>query len=342
MNYLKKTCILRQIKQGFSGDGKSLSGLIKIEQYGKNISAEVSIINFAPLSAGEYYCLLSDPFGKSELLPLRGKSLFNIISALDISLGFCGIVCFVKNEVLPIAYGVNGEKTYDWKKILESAFPAQIKMKGAGSSLSKETAAVSYERIEKDSEKPTSEYSIKRENTPQYDDETLAVENYYRAEEGDERERDYESSGYAQIKSGTEIENGERRQDSQEDVDGEAILHPFETDADGYYRSVKAEIDELFAKYPIDETLNGVFSCSEWVRLKGEEDSPEYLVGVIYENWKAKYVCYALPAKPNETPPDEIKDVCTFVPSSAFSDAVGFFVIFQSAASGECIRPDSV
>ena len=305
---------------------------------------EVSIINFAPLSAGEYYCLLTDQFGRSELLPLRGKSLFNIISALDISQGFCGIICFVKNEVLPIAYGVNGDKIYDWKKILESAFPTKHKIKGAGSSLNTETAAVDYEYQEEEYEKiPQDEKTLKAENEhKKYDDETLAVENYYRAEEGDERERDYESSGYAQIESGTEIENREQRQDFEKDVDGEAILHPFETDADGYYRSVKAEIDELFAKYPKDETLNGVFSCSEWVRLKGEEGSPEYLVGVIYEDWKAKYVCYALPAQSNETPPDEIKDVCTFVPSSAFSDAVGFFVIFHSAASGECIRPDSV
>ncbi len=342
MNYFKKTCILRQIKQGFSGDGKTLSGLIKIEQYGKNLSVEVSIINFAPLSAGEYYCLLSDPYGKSELLPLRGKSLFNIISTLDISQGFCGIVCFVKNEVLPIAYGVNGEKTYDWKKILTSAFPSQGKMKGAGSSSKKETAAVNYERADEYDEALPTEKPIATQNKEQkYDDETLAVENYYRAEEGDERERDYQSSDNAQIESGSEIENRKQRQDSQEDVDGETLLHPFETDADGYYRSIKAEIDELFAKYPKDETLNGVFSCSEWVRLKGEEGSPEYLVGVIYEDWKAKYVCYALPAEQSETPPDEIKDVCTFVPTSAFSDTVGFFVIFQSAASGECIRPDS-
>ena len=59
MNYMKKMCILRQIKQGFSGDGKALSGLIKVEQYGKNLAIEVSIINFAPLAFGEYYCLLS-------------------------------------------------------------------------------------------------------------------------------------------------------------------------------------------------------------------------------------------------------------------------------------------
>ena len=38
MNYVKKMCILRQVKQGFSGDGKTLSGLIKMEQYGKNLS----------------------------------------------------------------------------------------------------------------------------------------------------------------------------------------------------------------------------------------------------------------------------------------------------------------
>ena len=64
MNYMKRTCILRQIKQGFSGDGRALSGLVKIEQYGKNLSAEVSVINFAPLTEGEYYCLISDGFGR--------------------------------------------------------------------------------------------------------------------------------------------------------------------------------------------------------------------------------------------------------------------------------------
>ncbi len=342
MNYLKKTCILRQIKQGFSGDGKTLSGLIKIEQYGKNLSAEVSIINFAPLSAGEYYCLLADPFGNTELLPLRGKSLFNIISHLDVSLGFCGIICFVKNEVLPIAYGVNGDKIYDWRQILSNAFPSPNKTKGAGTSSTPENTGAALA----DAAETTPPFPEKTEQIPEekskYDDEKVAIENYYRAEENDECEFHQESGGNAQIESRIENENGQTGQDLAEDVDAESILHPFETDADGYYHSVKAEIDELFARYPKDESLNGVFSCSEWVRVKGEEDAPEYLVGVVYENWKAKYICYALPAEKGEAPPDEIKDVCTFVPLSLFSDIDGFFVIFQSAASGECIRPESV
>lgn len=354
MNYLKKTCILRQIKQGFSGDGKTLSGLIKIEQYGKNLSAEVSIINFAPLSAGEYYCLLADPFGHTELLPLRGKSLFNIISRLDISLGFCGIICFVKNEVLPIAYGVNGDKTYDWRQILSSTFPSPHKTKGAGTSSPSENTGAALadaaEEIEEIPEQNTVDTAkineidepTKTAKTNKYDDEKVAIGNYYRAEENDECEFHQESGGNAQAESGIENENGQTGQDLEEDGDAESILHPFKTDADGYYHSVKAEIDELFARYPKDESLNGVFSCSEWVRVKGEEGAPEYLVGVVYEDWKAKYICYALPAEDGETPPDEIKDVCTFVPLSLFSDTAGFFVIFQSAASGECIRPESV
>ena len=75
MNYVKKMCILRQIKQGFSGDGKTLSGLVKAEQYGKNLAVEVSVINFAPLIVGEYFCLLSDGKGKTETLALRGKKI---------------------------------------------------------------------------------------------------------------------------------------------------------------------------------------------------------------------------------------------------------------------------
>ena len=85
MNYIKKMCILRQIKQGFSGDGKTLSGLIKIEQYGKNLAVEVSVINFAPLVSGEYYCLLSDGKGKTEMLALNiYQSFYNNVSNMGV------------------------------------------------------------------------------------------------------------------------------------------------------------------------------------------------------------------------------------------------------------------
>jgi hypothetical protein len=76
------------------------------------------------------------------------------------------------------------------------------------------------------------------------------------------------------------------------------------------------------------------------VRVQGETDSPQYLVGVLYDDGKAKYICYALAAQDKDNPPEEIRDVCSFVPTSIYEDTQGFFVIFQSATSGICIKPN--
>ncbi|MGN1062138.1 MAG: hypothetical protein ACI4RO_03330, partial [Candidatus Scatosoma sp.] len=80
MIFIKKMCVLRQMRPGFSGDGNQVGGVVKAEQYGKNLSVEVSVVGFAPLAAGEYYAVVADPYDRVELLPLRGKSLFNLIS----------------------------------------------------------------------------------------------------------------------------------------------------------------------------------------------------------------------------------------------------------------------
>ena len=326
MNYVKKMCILRQIKQGFSGDGKTLSGLVKVEQYGKNLAVEVSIINFAPLIVGEYFCLLSDGKGKTETLSLRGKSLFNLLSDMDIANGFCAVICYVKNEIVPIAYGINGNGAYDFKRIVNATMPPVFPKNQPD--LTAENAQ-SITPVADD------------ENIGDYDDETVATENYY-TENEHEQEQFSQNRNHAPIENGGENENAEAGLDTTEDDHAQKLLHPFATDTDGYYLSVKSELDELMKTYPRDDTLNGAFSCSEWVRVKGEENAPEYLVGIVYQDGKARYICYALVARDKDAPPEEIKEVCTFVPSNAFTDTDGFFVIFQSATTGECIRPKKV
>lgn len=358
MNYVKKMCILRQIKQGFSGDGKTLSGLVKIEQYGKNLAIEVSIINFAPLISGEYYCLLSDGKGKTEMLSLRGKSMFNILSDVDITGGFCAVICYVKSEVVPIAYGINGNGSYDWKSILNATLPPVFPKKNT-SFPSESTAppkqvpadfiAAAPPNFAQNPQKDgghvaTNEIDATKETTEKsektYDDESIVTENYY-------EEQKNEQIGNSKNRENAHLENPQQKPaeigtPAAENGNAESVLHPFKTDGDGYYLSVKNELDELFHTYPKDETLSKAFSCSEWVRVKGTAKAPEYLVGVLYADGRAKYICYALAAKDKDTPPDEIKDVCTFVPISALSQNVGFFVIFQSANSGQCIHPEDV
>ena len=346
MNYVKKMCILRQVKQGFSGDGKALSGLIKIEQYGKNLAVEVSIINFAPLVSGEYYCLLSDGKGKTEMLSLRGKSFFNLLSDLDISTGFCGIVCYVKNEIVPIAYGINGNGTYDWRRILNATLPPVFPRESVAFSEPEKEPLFSEKpqneppRVEMNEKTPPIEPPVIEEKT-NYDDETVASENYYGKEE-DEQENAEQVIQNAHPQSPTESQGTQAGSDAKANGDSQSVLHPFKTEADGYYASVKSEIDDLFRTYPRDKTLNGAFSCSEWVRVKGTAKQPEYLVGVLYLDDKAAYICYALAAENPDAPPDEIKNVCSFVPVNALENAAGFFVLFQSAASGECMKPEKI
>lgn len=320
MNYVKKMCILRQVKQGFSGDGKALSGLIKIEQYGKNLAVEVSVINFAPLSQGEYYCILSDETGKTETLALRGKSLFNILTDMDVSSGFCGVICYVKNEIVPVAYGINGKGAYDWKRMLASTLPPSYFKN------TEETAV---------SETPKTQ---PLEEKKDYEDEAVAEQNYFEEEVKSEQELSDQTQSDAPTESGDQKQTEEARADASENVNDEDIRHPFETDGDGYYQAVKSEIDELFSRNPKDERLKNAFPNSEWVCLQGEERDKECLVGVVYADGKARYICYALYAE-STTPPEEIKEVCCFVPLSAFDEEHGFFVIFQSATTGECVKP---
>ncbi len=344
MNYVKKMCILRQVKQGFSGDGKALSGLIKIEQYGKNLAIEVSIINFAPLVSGEYYCLLSDGKGKTEMLSLRGKSLFNILSDLDISEGFCGVVCYVKNDVVPVAYGINGNGSYDWRAILNATLPPVFPRANEEKALATDEKPEDF-FDQKSKNEPTmyemkpEEKSIKEEKSG-YNDETVATENYYNKEKPYEQIEPEKAGENARIKNRTEKQDEKAGTDLAENGNAGGVLHPFKTDSDGYYVSIKGEIDALFQTHPRDDTLNGAFSCSEWVRLKGDKNNPQYLVGVLYTDGKAKYICYALAAENRNAPPEEIKNVCSFVPLSPYDEDKGFFVLFQSASTGECIKPE--
>ena len=346
MNYVKKMCILRQVKQGFSGDGKALSGLIKVEQYGKNLAVEVSVINFAPLVSGEYYCLLSDGRGKTETLALRGKSLFNILSDLDVSRGFCAVVCYVKNEIVPVAYGVNGNGSYDWRSILNAALPPVFPQNSRENRVDNHVDKHVDNRIENPMDKANESAmaeateAVKNSVAGDYDDEVVATENYYREAEHGQGVLQ-EVSGDAHDESGVEKQDEKAGLDSAKNDDAENVLHPFKQGGDGYYRHVKSEIDELFSSYPPDDTLSDAFACSKWVRVQ-QENGKEYLVGVLYEGGEAQYICYALPAEDKNSPPAEIAEVCSFVPCTVFEGSEGYFVIFQSAATGECVKPESV
>lgn len=344
MIFIKKMCVLRQIKAGFTGDGRQAGGVVKVEQYGKNLAAEVSVIGFAPLSAGEYYCLLADEENRTELLPLRGKSLFNVVSDLNVENGFCAIVCLVKNGITPLAYGVSGNGRYDFDVLLrrvdEEKSGVSPQIAATKPPLSQNTAPTQTDEEKREEEAVTAPKGVFPTSLNAYDDETIAENDYYSEngrEEAHAREKTVERDENARVTNPNEGESQDARTPLRENDDAQSVRRAFDETDEQYYRSVKDEIDEMFAKYPADDTLSAAFPASKWAKVQ-ENGKREYLIGVVYENAAPLYLCYAFPAKDRDAPPEEIAEICAFVPLSPFDDSEGCFVLFQSPVTGECVK----
>ena len=76
---------------------------------------------------------------------------------------------------------------------------------------------------------------------------------------------------------------------------------------------------------------------SRWVEVD-YESGKKYVVGVINESGKPRYVCYGVRGEYGKKPP-EFKDYCSFVPSSPFAlKGGGFWIMYQDAESGIRIK----
>ena len=326
MNYLKKLCILKQLSSGFAEDGKKVSALLTAEMLGGTLTLSLALIGFAPLREGRYVCLLCDEKGvreQFEVVPPSGQ--LRRKSEADISAGFCCLVCFVGASVTPVAFGKCGELTYDVKKLCamigEEEKPASARTKEAGS-------------------------GTQRSAPPEYDDEVVASENYFEypdadaenlkiREEGDADTRQKTGSPGKTAKDGAGTGTDENAQSLFRRAGAEDLR---EDERACYYEKVKKELSSLFAKYPREEPLCRLLPDSEWVRIafgKGKY----YVVGLIREEKRPKYICYGVPAEKRGEPPSALKGWCSFLPASLFdTDGKGYWMMYQDAETGHSVK----
>ncbi len=228
--FVKKMCILKQMKNGYSADGAFVSGIVKAETYGNFFTCEVSLINFAPLNKGNYCCVVCDRAGETESIPLTetgGK--IRRESKLNVSSGFLAVVCYVDTEnYYIVACGVNGENVYEIGALLFKLFGLKKDL---------ELSSVEEKGVEK------SEIEEKEEN---YDDNLVAEENYYEYLPNFSGEVEVNSESNSALRI-FKISNG-----------------------DTYYKSIRSEIDSLFNSYPKDDSLREIFPHSVWVKIKNK------------------------------------------------------------------------
>ncbi len=185
-----------------------------------------------------------------------------------------------------------------------------------------------------------------------YDDEVVATQNYY---ELDNNENDNLFNAFNQSEKEKDGENKDVSQDSVETIsikseefeefkrtitgDSSNQNSTEKAEFDKYYESVKEELDNIFTTFPEEENLEKLVPNSKWAKIDYFSDK-FYVVGICYENGTEKYICYGVPTINSYSPPDDLKGFCSFIPLSVFdTSGRGFWVMFQDAKTGKCVKP---
>lgn len=110
-------------------------------------------------------------------------------------------------------------------------------------------------------------------------------------------------------------------------------------DGNNFYYAVKPQIDEMFVCYPSEDTLAATVPNSKWVRVDAEDGY--YVVGLLFDEDEPSFICYGVPqVKTNARPtaPAELENMCVWLPISGHEEIMGFWIIYQSAKTGEIIK----
>lgn len=311
MAYEKRLCILKQMKKGFSADGAPLTGAVYAERLGETLSVTPRIAGLSPLSDGKYL-LVVQAKGRYFCFDLKGNETLKAESAPSIADGFSVLLCFVRGEAEPVAFGKCGVCGDDPLPLLNALserkrpLPAPMppnQIPGAPSPQVPLAPGVPLPE----------EDGFRDAAAAGYDDEAIASTNFYRS--SDENE-------------GAPVEDPPQA-DGQCAQTDEPSVHPFRLSGGGltYYNKIAEKLKQAFEQYPRDNTLSAAIPCSEWVKTENA------LLGVVYAEGLPRFLCVAI----KENPPEEAKKASLFVPCGPYSEEDGYYVVFQDADTGEYV-----
>ena len=317
MAYEKRVCVLRQVRKGFSADGSALTGAVYAERLGTELTLTPRIAALSPLKDGRY-ALFIWVDGKTYCLELRGGAPIRVEDAPSLAAGFAALLCFVKGEPEPVAFGRCGAAPEKYSALLEEVPPrkrsvpvplppTQVPVPNAPNAPPAPTVPVPGPRPEQ-SPAPQDGRAAAR-----YDDEAIAASDYF-ADAGDGNEK---TASAPAGKDGA----------AAPDDAGDLLLRP--RGSLTYYYEIKEKLDRAFAEGEKDGQLLAVFPRSEWVR-RGSA-----MLGIVYEEGIPRWLCVAAAGER----PAAMGEHAVFVPKSHFDDSDGFWVVFQDADTGEYVRP---
>lgn len=341
--FSKKIIVIKQMTEGYSASPKSVCGICRLEKENGVLTALSSFIGFAALTEGTYRLYIvgdNKTVIEKDIGKIPTSLELHSESALSLDHGISVGVWAIKDDIpLLVAY----QKSDD----------AKLTLKEYGAVVINEIIA---ERKAREREK---EFVLEKKpsNTPApppalnekftlYNDEAVATENYFDTDDEIRKKlENIKELTYEHIRTENDVDDSFRTQTAEKGEE-DASLSQNETDAGRsevvpYYLSVKSELDGIFGKFPAETALEQAISGSRFAKVYYADDK-YYVVGIIKENDKEKYICYGVPSHYRETPPKELAGFCSFVPLSIFDlKGEGYFMMFQDAISGRCVHKGS-
>lgn len=347
--YSKNIAVIKALRGGFSTFGANLSGLVKAEKYGSCLRAEISLINFAPLSAGRYVTSITDG---SVCVLFEGEG-GEVLTEADTSRGFAAVICFVNGTVTPVAAAVCGDMAWAVPLAVreaerqEKSKPSSYEDEAIAEENYYEFDAQNAADIKKDG---TYAADIAKDSPEGADDSApAAAERDAESGHGDEGNGDVRGRAPQPQRNGgraDEVDIGvcEEQEASgplraaasgkkSVDTGGDMpyLLHNNGADGD-FYVKMKGEIDGIFSRYPREQSLEKTVSHSRWARIT--YGARHYVFGVIEEDGAPAYICYGVPA-PQGSCPESLKGAAGFIPAGGGD---GYWVMYQSAKTGSLVK----
>ena len=111
-----------------------------------------------------------------------------------------------------------------------------------------------------------------------------------------------------------------------------------------FYEQIKPQIDALFAKYEKYELLEEIIPNSKWTKIIYDNDGNFYVLGLIFnEQANVLYICYGMPSRDRNVPPEELKEYAGWLPiDSNNPSGEGYFIVCQDAESGKTLKVDLI
>ena len=348
--FAKKILVIKQTSESYSPGNKPACGICRLEKENGLLTVFLSLVGFAALNKGEYRLFITSDdktVVKKDLGKAPVSSAIPIMSEISLEKGITAGLWTVENDIpLLIAYGKSEDAVLPAKEygtVVINEIIAERKLREREKEFAlplddADTAATETNAETFDAPEKHDDAQLFR----LYDDEAVATENYYNDTDIQQKLSAIKelSDEYLRRESGGSADFcTQKESQSEKNFD----LSQNETDYSGgenapYYLTVKSELDGFFDKYPKETELEKAIDGSRFAKVY-YTDEKYYVVGVIKENGKEKYICYGVPSKYQPTPPKELAGYCCFVPLSIFDlKGDGYFMMFQDAYTGKCVH----